>query len=521
MFVIVPPVVTWFRAGEWIGRFGMGMLLYLWLALSCPAQTPDFGLVREHWFETRTAHFHIYSCGAPTAVFKLAGRLEQFCEAYAWLAGSTAIASPPIAVVAFPDHERLQPFLPLYEGQPANLAAFFKRGSDENLIVLSLPPVEAGADDMSVIFHEYTHLLFRHNDHFWPMWMKEGMAEVYSTFATAGGKVSIAGPIPYHLALLKENQLMPLSELFTVTHDSPQYNESSRQGIFYAESWLLAEFLVAGDRPVLRERFGQYTALLKQGQPAEEAFTNALHITLAGMTAQLQRYLANREFPPLQLKLTANIAAPITVTTRALTPVETYFRLGDELLRIDRVEAARAFFDQALKIAPASPLPYEGKGLLASQLDNHEEALRELTEALQRGSGSFLAYFIYARERYRLTSEGGDRYKPLKDAAEVEVRGNLEKSLSLMPVYAPAHELLGFFDMVQGDQAAEAERQLQWAIELEPENSAFLFTLAQFQFRNGRPEAARQTLEPLLKPNVAAELRQEAEKLLQEHSHGE
>jgi hypothetical protein len=69
------------------------------------------------------------------------------------------------------------PFLPLYQGQPGNLAAFFQRGTDENLIVLSLPEAGSTDQDMGAIFHEYTHLLFRRNDQIWPVWLKEGMAE--------------------------------------------------------------------------------------------------------------------------------------------------------------------------------------------------------------------------------------------------------------------------------------------------------------------------------------------------------
>jgi len=498
------------RVFVWLGLAG-------WLVSNSAAQTPDFSLVTAPWFETRTAHFHIYSCGASPAVFKLAARLEQFSRAYGWLAGTQALGSPPIAVVAFPDRDALKPFLPLYAGQPANLAAFFKHGSDENLIVLSLPTGETDEDDLPVIFHEYSHLLFRHNDQFWPLWLKEGMAEVYSTFATEGGGVSIAGPIPRHLELLRETPLLPLRELFAVTHDSPQYNESSRQGIFYAESWLLAEFLVAGNQPALRARFGQYTGLLREGQSAEAAFTNALRITLPGMTAELQRYLANGEFPPLSLRVTGNLAAPVTITTHVMTPVEIYFRLGDELLRINRLDAAAAFFDAAQSLAPASPLPYEGQALLALERDNPSAALQMLTLALQHGSTSFLAYYTYAREQYKLTAEGGERYAPLHGAAAAEIRGNLEKSLDLMPDFAPAHELLGFFEMVQGDEPAEAEKQLQWAIQLEPENASYLYTMAQLQFRNGAPEAARQTLEPLLKPNVAAQLREHAETLIQEN----
>ncbi len=200
------------------------------------AQLREVPLVQRQWFETRTLHFNIYSCGAPQEANKVAGQLEEFCDAYSLLAGSQAVASPPIVVMAFPDHESLKPFLPLYHGQPENLAGFFQHGNDENLIVLSLPEPGAASMDMTVVFHEYTHLLFRRNDRIWPLWLKEGMAELYSTFATTGYSALIAQPIDHHLQLLAHEPLMPLTELFAVTHDSPQYNERERQGIFYAES---------------------------------------------------------------------------------------------------------------------------------------------------------------------------------------------------------------------------------------------------------------------------------------------
>jgi tetratricopeptide (TPR) repeat protein len=497
------------------------MLIPLGLLPAAGAPGQDVPLTQKQWFLTRTVHFNIYSCGPLPEAYKLAARLEQFCDAYSLLAGTNAVASPPIVVMAFPDHESMKPFLPLYQGKPGNVAGFFTRGSDENLIVLALPSANSVSSGMDVIYHEYAHLLFRRNDRIWPLWLKEGMAEIYSTFETTGGEVEIARPIGHHLRLLAHEPMMPLHELFAVTPKSPQYNETTRQGIFYAESWLLTDYLMAGDNPVYRARFGRFTKLLREGQLPEQAFTNALGTTLPVMEMELRRYLERGRFAPMALTLPKNLASSITVNTQVIAPVETCYRLGDELLRIDRPDAAESYFARAQKLAPASPLPYEGLGLLAAQRGQHGEALRDLKEALQRGSTSFLAYYICAQEKYRLTADVQGRYRPLKGQEAVQISNELAKSIALMPDFGPAHELLGFFEMAQGGNLTAAEQQLQLAIQLEPENPSYLLTLAQAQFRDQNPVAAKETLEPLLLPNVDASLRATAKKMMQEVTEGQ
>ena len=475
-------------------------------------------LVRRPWSETRTTHFNIYSCGTPQAVNRVAGQLEEFSEAYSLLAGSQAVASPPIVVMAFPDHETMLPFLPLYHGQPENLAGFFQHGNDENLIVLSLPEAGAASMDMSVVFHEYTHLLFRSNDRIWPLWLKEGMAELYSTFETTGYKAVIAQPIEHHLQLLAHEPLMPLTELFAVGHDSPQYNERERQGIFYAESWLLTHFLVAGDNPAYKSRFQNFRALLLEGQTPVQAFTNALQTTLPAVESRLRGYIARGQFTPIQFTFPENVAAAKIFTTRNLTPVENYFRLGDELFRIGRTDDAEKYFTDAQKLAPASPLPYEGLGLLAVRREQPDKILREFQAALQRGSTSFLAHYLYAWEKFHLAAEAQGERGSLPAKAATEVHDELLKSIVLMPDFGPSHELFGILEMAQGEDPALAVQHLQLAVQLEPENSYYLLALADAQARNKDLVAARRTLAGLLLPTVEAKLRTQAEELLQQIS---
>ena len=135
------------------------------------------------------------------------------------------------------------------------------------------------------------------------------------------------------------------------------------------------------------------------------------------------------------------------------------------------------------------------------------------------GSTSFLAYYLCALEEFRATADAQERYIRLDPPAAAEIRRKLEQSVTLMPDYAPAQELFGFFEMVQGEQLAEAGRHLQRAIQLEPETLSYLLALAQLQSRTRNLAAARQTLAPLLQPNAPAKLRSAAEKLMQEINH--
>jgi Flp pilus assembly protein TadD len=487
------------------------------MAMLALAGTPVSGqpvanaLIHQRWFEGRTPHFRLYSCGATQAVAQLATRLEQFRDAYALLAGAQAVASPPIIVMAFPNYTSMQPFLPLYQGKPENLAAFFNRGSDENLIVLYL----SGSGSLERIFHEYAHLLMRHNAPYWPMWLSEGMAEIYAPFEVVGPfRTRIGRPIEHHLQLLSQTPLLPLKTLFAVTRDSPEYNETQHQGIFYAESWLLAHYLMLGGNPAHVAGFRQLTPLLRKGQSPAQAFTNALRTSLPAMEAELCHYLAQGRFQPLDLTVSANLAAPRAMATRGLKPAEVCFHLGNELLRIRRLDAAETYFVEARKLAPASPLPYEGLGLLAAKRHQPAEAVQFLRQAIQRGAVSFLAHYTYAEEIYALTAPSPGTYTRLEKEKAAEIRAELEKSLALMPDFGLAHSLLGFLEMVQGEDLTAAEQHLAKAVQLEPENQAYVVTLAQVQLARNELDAARRTLEPLRFPYVEPHIRAHAEALI-------
>ena len=496
-------------------RFAWWPTLIDALVSSALAQPEAQALAQRPWFETRTAHFNLYGCGDRREVTLLAVRLEQFRQAYSLLVGAPAVASPPIVVMAYPDPATMEPFLPLYQGRPASMTAFFSHGADENVIVLPLTGV--GTNVMDVIYHEYTHHLLRHNDRFWPMWLKEGMAEVYSTFEVTGPHSARIGlPIDRHLALLAREPLMPLAELFGVKRDSPQYNESARQGVFYAESWLLTHYLMLGGNAAHRAHFGELTTLLRNGLPPATAFTTAFRTPLPAMQTELHQYLERDSFQPLALNVAADLSAPRVLSSRPLTPVETWFRLGDELLCADHPDDAESCFQRAKNLAPASPLPLEGLGLLAARRGQPDTAVRELGEALRLGSTNYLAHYHYARARFQLAGGPDGKYARVEPGVAAEIRDELGKSLASMPDFGPAHHLLGFFELVQGDDLAEAQTHLQRALEFDPGDESCELSLAQAELRRHDTATARHTLESLQLPYVDKQIRTLAGELIKQ-----
>ena len=505
-FAIVKPR----RSYAWVGA-----ILLLTLApdqRACGAEPAAAEALEKRWVETRTAHFRVIGSGATQEVARLAGRLEQFHQAYAFLAGTQAVATPPVVVMAFPDHDSLKPFLPLYQGQPANLGGFFRRGWDANVIALQM--TGAGRDSLETIFHEYTHLLFRRNGRVWPLWLMEGMADFYSTFeVTVDQSIRIGKPIERYLDLLRRQPLMPLEQLFAAEPDSPEYNEGDRQKTFYAQSWLLTHYLVLGNGNH-RSRFSQLTSLLWLGQSPTQAFTNAFRLPLSTMQRELQAYLALGAYQSLSLAVQGNLRAPRTFATHVLKREEVCYRLGDLLMRVGRSRDAEAWFAKAREESPSSPLGFEGLGLLASRNGQPEQAVDYLNTAFALRSSNYLAHYVYASEKFRPDGRGSRQSGTRSKSETEDIQAHLRTSIALMPAFGPAHYLLGRSCLETGEDFDLAERHLRRAAELEPENPAYTLSLASVQMARADLPGARRTLQSLLIHPLPRNLRARAEEML-------
>src|SRR5262249_46298918 len=142
-----------------------------------------------------------------------------------------------------------------------------------------------------------------------------------------------------HVLALRQN-LLSVDTLIGVDHDSPFYNEKTKMGIFYAESWAMVHYLMLGNDGKRRPQLGTYMNLVAHGKDAGESFTEAFQTDYATLEKELRQYAGRSTFPAIRYKLQDKIDFDREMQVAPLSEAQAQYYLGDFLLHIDRLDAA-------------------------------------------------------------------------------------------------------------------------------------------------------------------------------------
>jgi tetratricopeptide (TPR) repeat protein len=466
---------------------------------------------KDNWISLRTKNFNIVSNGDERDTRQLALKLEQFRMIISRLTNTSLVAPVPITVVVFKSDGSFKPFKPLYNGKPSNAAGFFQRSEDENLIALDMNA--RTEHPMAVIFHEYTHLFTAYTPIAWPMWLREGVAEFYSTFDVKKNEVSIGKPVTHHVLLLRQNKFVPLETLFSVERNSPIYNERDKQGVFYAESWALVHYLMYGNNHARQQQLIQFILALGRGANVERAFSEVFKSDFAAMEKELRRYIGKDSYPGMIFTMDSTEGEK-DVSVRPISDAEVQYNLGNLLMRINRLEDAEPYFSQAIALDPKLAGPWEGRGFIAMRRNRYSEAKDHLKQAVALGSQNHLVHYYYAESLQReLMGDRGSVSVIQQDLAQTMI-DELKTSIRLMPGFAPAYNLLAFVYLASGEKLSEGVETMKAALKLEPQNRRFALRLAQLQMRMQDYAAAKKTLEPLLAGDDEAGVKAQAQSIL-------
>lgn len=437
----------------------------------------------ERWITLTAGGFELYTNGPEKAGRLALERLDRMRQLFSAATGSKRIQPLPVRVFLFRNEEGFRPFRP---GEAT--AAFFQSGPQRDYIVMH----SGTGETYRVAYHEYVHLALSHSTVRLPRWLEEGTAEFYSTLDLEGERLTVGRAIPAHLYTLRHNDWLRGGQLLTVGRESPFYNEASKAGIFYAESWALVHMLNLA--APYRDSFRKFVTLLGQGMPQEAALEQSFGTGIDGLLTALERYLSAGRLGWIE-QPTARLEAAPKPTAAPLTNAAAEVAAVDLLLQLGREDEAAKRLRQAAAKMPGDPEIETGIGILALKRRRYVEARQHLGWAIAGGSKDASTYFEYAML--------------LRDTRgpEEELLQNLRRAIELNPSFAEARFMLAV-QLNSSGRAAEAIPHLEEATRILPRQAYFWQALSVAYLEAGRKQEARQSAQRALD---AAETHHEAE----------
>jgi tetratricopeptide (TPR) repeat protein len=482
----------------------------LLIAQDSPAMT------RDAWTEVRSRNFLVVGNAGEREMREVATRLEQFRLSLARLFIVNNFASTvPTTVLVFKTDSSYEPFKPLYQGRPALISGFFQPGRDMNYITLSVESL--GETPYRTIFHEYVHLMVDNQLRGVPTFFNEGLAEYYSAFEVADGgrKATLGRLISNHVSLLQHSpSLLPLRTLLAVDHGSPYYNERDKKSLFYAESWALVHYLIQSNGGARLPELMRYVNLLGAGTPFEEAFRQAFHTDVESMQRELESYVRRFNAPVRIVPFDQRLEFDKEVKSAPLTDARVQYYLGDLLRHMDRFEEAERRLRQALALDAGLALADASLGMLRVEQRRFSEAQEHLERALAADPQNYLIHYYYAYALSRESMYEDQSTSGYAPETARRMRAELRRAIELAPDFPESYHLLAFVQLAMNEHLDEAVTLLKHALALSPGRYEFTGVLAQVYLRQENFEAARQTLEPVIRASADRQIREQAASLL-------
>ncbi len=445
------------------------LLLFLAFAVSLYAKT-------ESWIQVQSQHFIVITPASEKDGRHVADQLERMRDVFHTAFPKAEVDPPsPIVVIAVEnekDFKALEPAAYLAKGS-LQLGGLFVRAPDKNYIMLRLREQEPAfgynavinenPHPYSVVYHEYTHLLFSKAEDWMPLWLNEGLAQFFENTEIRNKEVKSGEPSRENLFILHQNRLLPLDVLFAVDRNSPYYHEETKGSIFYAESWALTHYFWIQDQKNSTHKLIDYMRLVAGGVDPVTAGTNAFG-DLNALQKTLDAYVNQATF--LALKMDTPIAVDDSAfVISSLTQSDADAIRADFLAYDGRTDDAKALVDTVLKEDPKNPQAYETMGYLNTRQTNFDGARKWYEKAIKLDSKSYLAYYYFAAITLRNGPPSGDL------AHEVET--SLRTAIKLNPNFAPSYDSLAVFDAMRTENLDEAHSMSLMAVQLDPTNVHF------------------------------------------------
>jgi tetratricopeptide (TPR) repeat protein len=458
---------------------------FLLFAFPSPASAEH----RENWTEIRSTHFTVISNAGEHDGRRIALQFEEVRAMFEQLYPKLRVDSgKPTTVFALKNEDSLKLLIPSYgqNSKAMHVAGFYHPFYDKNFAVIRTDVSGTGPLGFRSLYHEYTHAFFRYNFRGLPLWLDEGLAELYGNTSIEGKQARVGLPNNNQLRYLQANEFLPLEQLVAIDRTSPLYNTQEHAGVFYSESWALVHFLAFSKELQQQDLINKFlTALDKTDDPIEAAKLtfgdlNKFSSKLAGYIRQ-NTYM----YQPVQLpaKLSENdfTAQPLSQAAGALA-------LAAYLLRSNHLPEGLERLHEVGGLDAATPSYHTELGyyhLLKADFSNAEKELQTAIAANPKDISAhlYMAYVYFRRDGYT------------KDSTP-KMRAELETVIGLAPEFAPAYAFLSTAYIKEPNK--DATRALNYALRatnLEPGNLAYFVDVGKALLAARRIPEAKQVAE--------------------------
>jgi hypothetical protein len=459
------------------------------------------------WLRVKAPHVVVLGDGNPRTLKQVALRFEQVRDAVArQFPKVRQKPGAPVQVIVFGSERAYQPFRPVANGKRVEVDGAFVTGPGATYVSLRS---DAGDSAYPTVFHGYTHLLVLNTFGGAPVWLDEGLAEYYGSFAMTGDhEASIGKPLEPHLQQLR-GRLLSLAELVAVERDSTLYNESDRRTIFFAESWALAHYLLTGN-PARRPQVTVFLEKYASGVTGSRAIQDAFGVDEAALERELRGYVQRQAYQPQVVTFTDTLNADRDFTTEPVAEADAEATLADLLLHMNRLEEAGVRAQRATGLVQDHPRGLAVLGRVKNRQGADALARTLLEESTKSEPNDPLPF--YYRAFALLRPEGVKAKLTIDQEAARTAATLLEKAVSIQPDLADAQSLLAYARLVAGN-AAGAVAPATAAYELSARDE-YALLLAEAQIGTGQFDSARPLLDAVAERGATSEVRKSAGELL-------
>jgi tetratricopeptide (TPR) repeat protein len=463
---------------------------------------------RDSWVSVRSNHLLVIGNGTDRDIRIVAARLEQFREVVTRIIARPEIESAvPTTVIVFKDDAAYRPFK-----TSENNAGYFQPGQDVNYITLSAE-TRGDQDHFNIIFHEYTHLIVNNSIGSSPAWFNEGLAELYSTLGISNTGIVVGRPIARHVTSLRENAFLPLRLLFQVDYQSPYYNETQKQSIFYAESWAFMHYVMLNRNGERAKQVITFLELLRAHEPLDQAVQKAFATSVENLEGEFRSYIQQDRFRSAETTLSSNAKPDLSMTSMFISDAELQAYLGDLLAHSNRSDA-EIYLQKALQLDPKLTLAQSSLGILRFRQGRFGEALTYLETAANADTQNALLHYYYASALSRSNNDDVSLTIGYSPEVAARARSELKKAIALKKDFIDSYNLLAYINLVTSTEIDETIELLNANLTRFAGRIDVIYMLGQLYMHEDDYKHARPMLNQVVAETVEPRIREHAQKLL-------